>query len=215
MSMRSRVLLGSATICLLLLPAAANAASAESTFRWRDTQGQVHYSSLLPREAIDRGYEVLNSSGDVIKRVAPPLTPAQRAAAEAEAKRVEKQAALRVEQARRDNMLLRTFNSVHDIERLRDSRVGALDAQLRLVRDHQDSLEKRLAGLRAREAKIVAGKHTVPADLRQEIGDLHSELADAGKVRKAMEEERANTERRFQADIARFKQLQAEGRVYH
>jgi len=212
--MRSRVLLGSVTLCLLLLPAAASASSAEKTFRWRDAQGQVHYSNLLPRDAVDRGYEVLNSSGDVIKRVPPPLTPAQRAAAEAAAKRVEKQATLRAEQARRDNMLLRTFNSVHDIERLRANRVGALDAQLRLMRDHQDNLEKRLAELRAHEAKLVAAKHAIPADVRQEIDDLRSELVDAVDARQVMETERANTERRFQDDIARFKQLQAEGRVY-
>ncbi|WP_455384986.1 DUF4124 domain-containing protein [Acidihalobacter prosperus] len=210
--MRSRVLLGSATLCLLLATAAASAAES-STFRWRDAQGQVHYSNLLPPQAVDRGYEVLNSSGDVVKRVPPPLTPAQRAAAEAEAKRLEKLAAGRAEQQRRDNMLLRTFNSVHDIERLRDDRVSALEAQLRLVREHQQRLEKHLAGLQAREAKLVAAKRDVPADLRQEIAGVRSELADARNTRKTLETERADTLRRFKDDIARFKQLQAEGRV--
>lgn len=210
--MRSRVLLGSATVCLLLL-AAANVSAAESTFRWRDAQGQVHYSNLLPPDAVDRGYEVLNGSGEIVRRVPPPLTPAQRAAAEAEAKRLEKQAQDRAEQARRDNMLLRTFNSVHDIELLRDSRVGALDAQLRLVRERQQSVEKRLTELQDREAKLREAKRSIPAELHQELKDARAELADTRNTRQAMEADRADTVRRFQADIARFRQLQAEGRV--
>lgn len=211
--MRSRVLLGRVTVYLLLLATASASAAGSSTFRWRDAQGQVHYSNLLPPQAVDRGYEVLNSGGDIVKRVPPPLTPAQRAAAEAEAKRLEKQAAGRAAQERRDNMLLRTFNSVHDIERLRDDRVSALESQLRLVREHQQRAGKHLARLQAREAKIVAAKRDVPANLRREIASVRSELADARKTRKILEAERADTLRRFKDDIARFKQLQAAGRV--
>lgn len=212
MSIRLRVLLGSVTVCSLLLSVASVGAT-QNTFRWRDAQGQVHYSNLLPPQAVDRGYEVLNASGEIVKRVPPPLTPAQRAAAEAEAKRLEKQAAGRAAQARHDNMLLRTFNSVHDIEQLRDNRVSALTAQLRLVVEHQQGVEKQLADLLAREKKIVAAKRDVPADLRREIENTRSELADARKTRKALETERAATVQRFKADIARFRQLQAEGRV--
>jgi hypothetical protein len=212
MSIRSRVLLGSATVCLLSLTA-ASVFAAESTFRWRDAQGQVHYSNLLPPEAVDRGYEVFNSNGDIIKRVSPPLTPAQRAAAAAEAKRLEKQAADRAAQQRHDNMLLRTFNTVQDIEHLRDNRLSALEGQLRLVREHQQMLQARLSGLQAREAKLVSAKRAVPAGLRQEIESTSAELADARKTRQALEAERVDTVRRFKADIERFKQLQADGRV--
>lgn len=197
----------------MLLLAANVYAAGESTFRWRGAHGLVHYSNVLPPEAVARGYEVIDGNGNVIKRVAPPMTHAQQTAAKAEAKRLAKLDADRAEQARRDNMLIRTFNSVHDIESLRDDRISALEAQLRLVREHKQGLQNRVAELQNRESKFKAKKRRIPASLHQELDELDSELADTSKTERAMDSDLADTKQRFKGDIARFKQLQAEGRI--
>lgn len=208
--MRIRTLLALASVGLLL---AATTAAAQTTFRWRNAQGVVHYSNLLQPSAVERGYEVLNGSGRIIKRVPAPLTPKQRAAAEAEAKRLEKQARARAAQARRDNMLLRTFDSVKAIIRLRDSRLGALDRQLHLVRARERQLAASLQRLRRHEANVTATGRGVPASMRREDLRLNAQLADTRATLDGLKAQRASTKRSFQADIARFKQLQAEGRV--
>lgn len=208
--MRLRFLLICTGACLFALSTSASAAGA---FRWRDAHGQVHYSSLLPPEAVDQGYEVLDRNGEVVQRVPAPLTPAQRAQAEAEAKRIEKQAAARAEQARRDHMLLRTFGSVSDIVRLRDDRVSALDVQIRLVREHLQRLQARRAELAASRDKLVGGKRPVPADLTRAIENLRLEQADTSQTLRSLEAERNSTQRSFARDITRFKELEAMGRV--
>lgn len=209
--MRQHILLVCAIAGLYLLAAEAHAA--QDTFRWRDDQGQVHYSNLLPQTAIEHGYEVLNDNGVVVKVVPPPLTAAQRAAAVAEAKRLEREAAARAARVRHDNMLLQTFDSVQAIESLRDERVGALDGQLRLLQDRQRRLEKRLAELKAIKAKAEAEKRPVPPYVDDESNSVNAELQNVDATMQGLSGERAQTKRRFDADIVRFKQLQAEGRV--
>ena len=55
----------------LLLPVLS---IAEETYRWKDKDGKVHFGHTIPPEYADRPYEILNSSGFVIKRVDDPLS---------------------------------------------------------------------------------------------------------------------------------------------
>lgn len=70
----------------------------------------------VPEQCKGRGYKVLDSAGNVIKEVGPPLTPEQKAAKEAEAKRQKEIEAARREQQRKDGALLETYSSVNDID---------------------------------------------------------------------------------------------------
>src|SRR5690606_28262313 len=54
---------------LLLLVGCGTAVADHNRYKWRDAQGNLHYSDSLPAEAARMGYEVVNSHGIVIKRV--------------------------------------------------------------------------------------------------------------------------------------------------
>ena len=182
------------------------------TYSWRDAQGVVHYSNLLSQQAIARGYEVLNGEGEVIEKVPPPLTPAQRAAQEAKAReRAREQAALEA-QARHDRLLLKSFTSVQELERLRDERLQAIDARLRHLRDSRSSLEAHLRALRQETAKAAAEK-TPPPDAAQRQQSLLTRLQQINTAIAQLRSERRATAEQFAADISRFRQLKAEDRA--
>lgn len=109
-------------------------------YRWRDAKGVVHYDQSLPDVAIANGYEVLNNSGEILHQVPPPPTPSQLAVEKAKAASVARQSAREKAQERYDRMLLRTFDDVSDIKRMRNERLKAIGIQIGLVQDHLQQL---------------------------------------------------------------------------
>src|SRR5690606_35693993 len=79
---------------LLLACGSANAAD-HNRYKWRDAEGNLHYSDSLPAEAARLGYEIVNSQGIVVKRVQRAKTKDELAAAKvlAEREKAEREAA--------------------------------------------------------------------------------------------------------------------------
>ncbi len=96
----------------------AGAVTAADTYRWVDEKGIVHYGDSVPSEFARQDQQVLNSQGVTISIIEGYRTQEQR----------EEQARIRYEQERiarekakrqaRDSVLLNTYLSVEEIERL-------------------------------------------------------------------------------------------------
>ncbi|MER3546553.1 MAG: DUF4124 domain-containing protein, partial [Rhodanobacteraceae bacterium] len=56
-------------------------------YRWRDAQGGLHYSDSMPPDAVRFGYDIVNDQGLLVRHVDREKTPAERAAAAAQAER--------------------------------------------------------------------------------------------------------------------------------
>src|SRR5688572_8507421 len=100
--------------------------SDEAYFRCRDVKGQQLFSDSMPMGCLGQDTEVLNGRGMVLRVIEGDQTRATRLAREAGESR-ERQ--LKEERQLRDRMLLETYLSVEDIERLRDQRLDMLVAQ--------------------------------------------------------------------------------------
>jgi hypothetical protein len=136
-------------------------------------------------------------------------------AEEAEAQK-EADKAARDEQKRklRDRVLLQTYQTVREIEVLRDNRLELVDGQLTIQ-------EQSLANLRAQRAQIqkLASRYApankdpkaaplpdeVSRDLERAASDITTQEANLVKRR----EERENIRLAFEADIKRYKELRA------
>src|SRR5690606_30129250 len=53
-------------------------------YKWRDADGNLHYSDSLPADANVYGYDIVSAQGIVVKHVPAAMTPEQRAAARIE-----------------------------------------------------------------------------------------------------------------------------------
>ncbi len=197
---------------LLLALAAGTAAGEEKQklYRWVDKQGQVHYGDSVPAEYAEQDRDVLNKQGVKVGREEGTITPEEAAAKAAEDK------AARDEQKRklRDRVLLQTYQSVQELEILRDNRLDLVDAQLTIQ-------EQSLSNLRAQRAKFQrTAAHYAPVNTEPGAPELPDELA-ADLARSASDiqtqeanllrrrEERENIRQTFEADIKRYQELRA------
>ena len=201
---------------VLLLAAAAGAALAQSSdkqkklYRWVDKNGQVHYGDSVPAEYAEQDRDVLNKQGVKVGREEGTVTPEEAAAKAAEEK------AAREEQKRklRDRVLLQTYQSVQELEVLRDARLDLVDAQLTIQ-------EQSLSNLRAQRAQIqrMAARYApankdpgadplpdeIAADLERAATDIATQEANLERRR----QERESIRQTFEADIKRYQELRA------
>jgi Domain of unknown function (DUF4124) len=203
-----------ALLFLALLATLAGAAAAaddrKKLYRWVDKNGQVHYGDSVPAEYAEQDRDILNKQGVSVGREEGTVTP-EEAAAKAAADK-----AARDEQKRklRDRVLLQTYQSVEELEILRDNRLELVNAQLTIQ-------EQSLANLRAQRAQIerqaaryapISTKPDAPplpeeiaADLERSASDI--ETQESNLVRRR--EERESIRQSFEADIARYQELRA------
>ena len=209
MNARSIKVLLPVLLCALVAGTAA-AEEKQKLYRWVDKQGQVHYGDSVPAEYAEQDRDVLNKQGVKVGREEGTITPEEAAAKAAEEK------AARDEQKRklRDRVLLQTYQSVKELEILRDNRLDLVDAQLTIQ-------EQSLSNLRAQRAKIQrtaaryapvnteAGAPPLPdelaADLARSASDIQTQETNLVRRR----EERENIRQTFEADIKRYQELRA------
>ena len=206
----NRLLLSAVMLALLAGVAGAQTDKQKKLYRWVDKNGQVHYGDSVPAEYAEQDREVLNRQGVSVGREEGTVTPE-----EAAAKAVSDKAA-RDEQKRklRDRVLLQTYQSVQELEILRDNRLDLVDAQLTIQ-------EQSLSNLRAQRAQIermaaryapvntAADAQPLPeelaADLERSANDIQTQQGNLLRRR----EERENIRKTFEADIERYKELRA------
>ncbi len=206
-----KVVLAAVMIALLAGGAAAQSTDKQKkVYRWVDKNGQVHYGDSVPAEYAEQDRDVLNKQGVKVGREEGTITPEEAAAKAAEDK------AAREEQKRklRDRVLLQTYQSVKELEILRDNRLELVDAQLTIQ-------EQSLSNLRAQRAKIerVAARYA-PANTEPGAPPLPDEMAtDLARSANDIETQESNLLRRrqerenirltFEADIKRYQELRA------
>lgn len=200
-------------LLLTLLSGALQAQSGKDKtklYRWVDKDGQVHYSDSIPPEYAEQDRDILNRQGVPIAREQGLVTEEEAAELAAAEK------AAREEQKRklRDRVLLQTYQSVRELEVLRDNRLELADAQLTIQ-------EQSLANLRAKRAQIQKQSERyaplnpdpkalpLPEEITRDLARSANDIAtqEANLIRRR--EERENMRLNFEADIQRYKELRA------
>jgi Domain of unknown function (DUF4124) len=205
-----RLVLSAVMLALLAGAAGAQTDKQKKLYRWVDKNGQVHYGDSVPAEYAEQDREVLNRQGVSVGREEGTVTPE-----EAAAKAVSDKAA-RDEQKRklRDRVLLQTYQSVQELEILRDNRLDLVDAQLTIQEQSLSNLRAQRAQIErmaARYAPVNAAADAQPlpeelaADLERSANDIQTQQGNLLRRR----EERENIRKTFEADIERYKELRA------
>ena len=199
---------------VLLLALLAGVADAQSgskkLYRWVDRNGQVHYGDSIPAEYADQDREVLNRQGVSVGQEQGTVT-ADEARAKAETEKAAKEAQ---KQKLRDRVLLQTYQSVEEIEVLRDRRLELVDAQLK-IQEQSLATSRAKHALFLKQASRYQPRNTDPKaqplpeglalDLERSTSDIGTQEQNLEKKRQERETIRSN----FEADIKRFKELKA------
>lgn len=205
-----RILLPAVLLALLTGVADAQSGTNKKLYRWVDRNGQVHYGDSIPPEYAEQDREVLNRQGLPVGQEQGAVT-ADEARARLDAEKAEREAQRR---KLRDRVLLQTYQSVEEIEVLRDRRLELVGAQLTIQ-------EQSLATLRAKHAQFEqqASRYRprsrapdaqplpdgLALDLERSASDIETQQRNLEKKRQERETIRSN----FEADIQRFRELKA------
>ena len=194
---------------LLVAVLAASAQAAEKKlYRWVDKNGQVHYGDSIPPEYAEQDRDVLNRQGVQVGREQGLVTEAE-ARAQAEAARLAREEAKR---KLRDRVLLQTYQSVAELEVLRDRRLELVDAQLTIqeqslanLRTKRLLLEKQAS--RYKPVNKSADAKPLPQELALDLRRSASDIATQQENLVRRREERENIRLTFEADMKRYQEL--------
>lgn len=208
--MNKRLILLALPLLALALagPVEAQKAPATKLYRWVDKNGQVHYGDKIPPEYASQDRDVLDKSGLKVGSEQGEVTPAEAAARDA----AERQKAAAAERARRDRMLIQTYQNPEEIELLRARRLDQIDAQITIQEQSLATLKQRRAE-QIKQAARYAPRSSKPeapplpeglaADIEQSASDIRVQEANLQKKR----DERDAVNQQFDEDLARFKEL--------
>jgi hypothetical protein len=188
------------------------AVAQQRLYRWVDDQGVVHYGDRVPPEYADRDRDLLNTQGVAVGAEEGVITDEERAELE-RLEAIESAARqARVENARRDQVLLDTYLSVGEIEQLRDRRVELLAAQIKVTEQYLANLRKRLARLQSEASNYKpysdeADAPEVPENLALELSRTLASITvyEQTLMRSRAEQEALSSA--FARDIERFREL--------
>jgi len=174
-----------APLYIFVLVALFGLTGAGKVFKWIDKDGNVHYGDSVPPEYADQVF----GKGEV------------------EDEDLEK--ARRDEQ---DRILLKTYLSVEDIERVRDRRIDQLKARQEVTSRHLGNLNERLV-----ELEKLAEESSVDPETGENIGTPDDVLFDIQQTQDSIkvyedrmarnETEQRTIQDKFATDISRFREL--------
>ena len=209
MNTRKLALLVAAVSLVFTAAALAGGSSSVKTkmYRWVDKDGVVHYGSSVPPEYAAQKSEQLDSEGKVVKVQQAQKTPEQ-IAAEAKAKQQAQQdaEAANVQKAH-DKVLLDTYTSVADMERDRDSKVSAIDAQITVLNNSITASQKTVAEFQDRANELTSKNKPIPPDLQKHIDGSQQQLIANQQQLLQQQQYKQQMEDQFVKDIARYKEL--------
>lgn len=137
-------------------------------YRYVNDQGVKVMDHSIPPAFAQRGYEVLNALGRVIKVVPPALSAT-------DIKALEARQAVKEEY----EVLSRRYSSTHDIEEAKLRQLERLDANISLVRGNINSLKRQIDGIGAKAAEYERAAKPVPQNLLDSLAKTKTELANS------------------------------------
>lgn len=176
-------------------------------YKWRDAEGNLHYSDSLPPEAGTYGYDVVNAQGVLVKRVPPAMSAEEKSVAKAEAAadRAKKDAAER--QARHDQQLLAANPTEADLRNTQAQQIEMIDLQIKSVQTGLQSLERSLTELLGRAADLERSETAVPERLTNQISDLRRKIDSQYALLERNKSEREKALAGFEAETERYRAL--------
>lgn len=191
----------------LLLFLAANSTQAAGEFYCcpDPTSGRRICGDTLPEQCRGRAYRVLDSGGNIIKEVGPPMTAEQKIELAAENRRKKQLEEAARELRRRDQALLDTYATPQDIDLAQ--RKAEADVNL-AMRDTQGRIDAALNKRKKfeQEAEFYK-KKAMPPELAKELRALDHEIKVQQELMDVKKHDFAAIKAKYDADRKRYFEL--------
>lgn len=159
----------------------------------------------LPSLCRGQAHRIFDRGGNLIKEVAAPLTPEQKAAAAAEAARIAQQEEDRRERRRIDQALLATYATAEDIDIAQKNTEGNVQQSIQAAHGKIIELQKQQRRL-AEEAEFYKRK-SMPNDLEIKLRTVAHEIRLQQELIELKRKELATIRAKYDTDRQRYFEL--------
>jgi len=180
----------------------------EAFFRCRDERGQTHFGDSMPFECQGLDTEVLSDRGNVVRIIEGTKTLAEKAAHRSAEEAAQKEKA---DAEMRDRMLIDTYLSIADIERLRDQRLDLVQGQLMIDEQTLKALLERqktaLTAVQSFKPYSPTSTRSIPDNMVLDMVSIANNLRITEDRIASKKTELQDLQAKFTSDILRFKEL--------
>ena len=189
-------------VAVVLLCLSAMVAEAGNLYRYRNSDGNLVIDHQVPPEYIAQGYEVITSTGRVEAVIPPHQEEGEEIPAEA-AKKV-------VQDREEDQMLLRSYSTVEELQAASERRLQQLDREIEIVESNLQKNSRQLIDFRERAAMDQFNGEKLSDNLLKSLNGVEMAQRDAQQVLELRQKEREEMALRYQRYVERFKVLTAK-----
>ncbi len=191
-------------------------AGQDNYYRYKDKDGNTVISNSVPADVSNSGYEIVSPMGNVIETVLPRKSDAE-IAAEAKAIEQQREAQKQAEatklqaeqQAHKDNILLKSFTSVADINRAKEDKLASIAVLENIVQENLGGLEKQLNDAKAAALTYESKSQPMPATLQKTITESERQIKDGKAFLERKKAEKLEIETKYKALTEHFLELQS------
>jgi hypothetical protein len=180
---------------------------AQSIKCWTNNEGVRECGNSVPPEFAQQGHEERSRQGMLLDQQDRAKTTEELAEeAKLNAQRVEEKRRLE-QQVREDKVLLATFSTVADIEKVRDERLKAIESSIRLAEKRTETIQADLNKRIEAAAEAERAGKAPNEDLLKDIDSLRRQVNANNTYIADRQKEQEDTQNKYAADIERFKTL--------
>ncbi len=206
---------------LILLPVMTQPLQAEQLYRFDNKDGIPTLSKTLPPWAVRQGYDILDeNSMRLLESVPPEPTAAmrkkirQQQASEAQAARqadklAQQSERQRLQQQRRDQTLLLTYESEAALIAARDNDLAYREQALADLQSNQDDLRKRLFSLQTEAADNELKGQPISEQLQNKLANARQQLMFNRNRVSTLRVQLEHLKSEYQADLERYREMQS------
>jgi hypothetical protein len=178
---------------------------------WKDKDGVHTCGNAVPPEYAQQSTKRLNKQGVTVEKTARAKTgkelKKEREMKREQAEKDKEERRIANAQARKDLVLLQTYNSEDELELARDGKIAVLDSRIKHNQQIITKLETSQAELQKDAAAIERSGKPVPDTLRKDLNEIEDRISKRQKVNEQHAKDQGEVRETFIADIARYREL--------
>ncbi len=205
--------------CTLLLVALSLPVFADSQnyYKYKDAEGHTIISNTLPPEVSNQGYEVISPLGNVVEKISPKKT-AEELNKEAVQQKQQEEVIHKTKmihqkaeaQAHKDDLLLRSFSSLADIDRAKNDKLSSIVVLEEIIRENMMGLNKQLTDAKLAALNYQHNHQKIPDSLQKTIHESERQIRENTAFLERKKNEKNEIHTKYELLKERFQQLQPQ-----
>jgi chromosome segregation ATPase len=175
-------------------------AATKTVYRYKNNEGVTVMDNKIPAEYASKGYEILSTTGKIIKVVPPSLSKE-----EAEKQKAEKLA--KEERLKADIELKRSYSSVIDIDAAKERNLQSLKANIAILKSTLESTKQDIISETGRAASLERSGRKINKETLAKIDGLQKKEKDLTQQIVQREKELKVISDKFDQDKKRFMEI--------